>query len=212
MIDKEELDSFLNEVRSCSERSCKLVPCEAGERCTPFFYGRPTSDILVVSEAPPKSAWRGNFGKTWEKTFNVTEKGWSVQSKLAHWLDIVSEPKERLFWIQRAYCCVSEDWEHTYLLCGEKYLSRAVELVDPIMIVTLGVKAADFFYHKFTTLKDLMKTRIESNLKPKKHQSYDIFPFYHPSSKAEIHRMANIELHQKMEKLARERIRSAQSD
>ncbi|TET12375.1 MAG: hypothetical protein E3J86_00320 [Candidatus Thorarchaeota archaeon] len=211
MIDKRELELFLNEIRNCHRPQCKLIPCVAGERCTPFVYGKTTSDILVVSEVPQNRAWSDNKGAMWKGTLNVTQEGIDIQSMVSQWLDIVPEAEERFFWIQRANCAiVKADRIPTFQRCSRLYLSRAVELVDPKLIVTLGGHAANFFYHSAGTLRDLLEIWTQGRLKPKKHQSYDIIPFYHPSGRAGVHRLKpdNLVLHEKIVEMAREKIRS----
>jgi uracil-DNA glycosylase len=135
-----------------------------------------------------------------------------VQSKLARWLDIVSVSDEKLFWIQRANCWVSGDrayWDQVYTKCGDKFLPAAIDLVKPKLIVTLGGMASGYFYD-FRTLKELMERCLERGPKPdKSHHSYDVFPFYHPAGRAEKWRLANIDLHHKMESLARAKIRES---
>lgn len=210
MIDSGKLESFLKKVRSC--RKCKTLPCAAAQQCTPFVYGKPTSNILVVSERPPPGEWKNNTGQMWERTLNISQKGTDVQSKLARWLDIVSVSEEKLFWIQRANCWVNGDrayWDKVYTKCANKFLPLAIDLVKPKLIVTLGGMASGYFYD-FTTLKKLMKRCLERGPKPdKSHHSYDVFPFYHPAGRAEKWRHASIDIHYKMEKLVRAKIRES---
>ena len=204
-IDEGKLNSFLKKVRSC--RKCDTEPCEAAKKCTPFIYGKPTSDILVISENPPKTPWRENKGRLWEKTLDVSPEGDSVPSKLARWLDIVEKADVRLFWIQRANCFPVGSLNATWIYCSNRFLSEAIELVEPSLIITLGGVPASYF-RKFRSLKELSRQCLEergfSVMIGKKESKWLVFS--HPSWNGDNWRRANPELHDRMIRLAKKMI------
>jgi uracil-DNA glycosylase len=201
-IDETKLKSFLKEVRSCAD--CDTVPCQTAQKCTPFIYGKPTSDILLISENPPIKPWRENTGTLWENTLDISPEGKSVPSKIARWLEIGETADERFFWIQRANCFPAGRLDATWKYCSNKFLSRAIDLVKPRVILTLGGVPASYF-RKFRSLKELSKqcldeggfTVMVGNTKCK------WVVFSHPSWNGDNWRRANPELHDRMIRLAK---------
>ena len=193
-IDGKRLDSFLNEVRSCTD--CKTEPCKAAKRCTPFIYGKPTSDILVISENPPIRPWRDNIGTLWKETLDTTNEGEGVPSKIARWLGILEEADKRFFWIQRANCFPTGPLDETWIYCSNKYISEAITLVKPRLILTLGGVAASYF-RKFHSLKDLSQRCLEEKglTVTIENNDYKWVVLSHPSWRGNAWRQKNAELH-----------------
>lgn len=207
-IDEKKLIAFLGEVRSC--RDCKTVPCEVAAHCTPFVYGTPSSDILVISENPPVEPWREDIGRSWKQTLNVTKDGKGVQSKIARWLDVIETADRRFFWIQRANCFVIKDFGLAYKRCSRKFLHRAISLVNPKLIITLGGIAASYFF-RFHSLKKLTKRCIDKEgcRAEVGGWEYEFVPFSHPSWRADKWRIDNSELHDGIVELAKIKISQA---
>ena len=174
-----ELRTFLNQIRSCRY-------CETDGQNMPFVYGSSSSDILVVSEMPPKSAWRDGVGKLWadKDLFEEREKG-APHTLCDEWLTGImdrEEVKRRFFWVQRANCFVKRGKEFAFCHRSSKYLTRAIELIKPKLLIVLGTVDAQYFF-QFENLEEVMG-------EVKKHHEYRCVVLYHPSP-ANIGRFEN---------------------
>ncbi len=68
-INTKELDKLLEDIRSCND-------CKKTQNSTPFVYGTPSADILVVSKTPLQSAFDSNHGEQWiEGPFSKYQSG-----------------------------------------------------------------------------------------------------------------------------------------
>jgi uracil-DNA glycosylase family 4 len=181
------LNTLLEEIRNCQH--CETWTDSATSRCTPLVYGTSSSDILVVSEKPPKRAWKSNLGEIWrEGLFKSGDRG--IPHTLCNWLGLAKEEaKRRFFWIQRANCHSDTGQHYMFQHCSSRYLHKTIELVKPTLIITLGKKAAEFFY-QFNTLEQIIGkplTYLQNN------QEYPLVTLYHPSWKTNKIRKENIE-------------------
>jgi len=170
MTSEIEIEKLLQDIRSCKY-------CLTDNQEIPFVYGTSSSDILVVSEMPPKKAWEDKIGEKWkENLFADREVG--APHALCNGIGMCKEEaKKRFFWIQRANCYVSIGKEFAFQHCSFKYIPRAIDVIKPKVIITLGRIAAQYFF-QFQKMEDIMK---ESMKYKKGDNCYSCFVLYHPS-------------------------------
>ncbi len=193
-INPQHLSSFLNYVRGCG--ACKTLPCKNGSICIPAVYGKPTSDIFVVSDNPPRTVWQDNLGEKWIRSLGVVPGKRGMTSMLAEWLEFDNAKADnRFFWIHMANCFPEDDLKDTWKFCSEKFIKEALLLVNPKAIITLGVNAANYFFG-VQLLKNHVRRFLSNGLNITiNRQSYACIPFSHPSWRVDRWRRDNAGLH-----------------
>lgn len=175
------LSALAEEIRGCKD--CETdVNNETGVKNTPFVYMGADPKILVVSERPSKGAWKNNTGSCWKdgKLFVRGEKG--IDYKLCKQLGVGEDLfKERVFWVQRANCWIRVGKEYAFQHCSEKFLRRIIETLEPNLIITLGVLAAQYFF-QFDTLSEILEEKDTCIRECTVwRRSYKCMPLPHPS-------------------------------
>ena len=91
------------------------------------------------------------------------------------------------FWIQRSNCCLEFKLDNkvqkpprrvinqVYPRCSRKYIERAIDIVKPRVILSLGGHAS-WWYNPDKALKDVV-----GNEKYTKYRGYDYYALAHPS-------------------------------
>lgn len=163
--DLDDLKILVNEIRKCDDcETTKLY--DSTKRGTPFVFIGKHPQILVVSEIPYKKAWKKNEGKDWidGKSFLPDNKKKGISNKLCEWLKINSDLlEEKVFWVQRANCCVEFGKEFVFQHCSEKFLRKIIQSLKPKLIITLGKTAAQYFF-QFKLLSKLIQKEISEGL------------------------------------------------
>jgi uracil-DNA glycosylase len=201
-----KLSKFCEDVRSCDFCFRNASEKERRGKGTPLVYGGTDPKVLVVSEMPPRSVWQDNedIGKRWKERelFATTKK---VKHGAPHtlcedWLEIRDKDlKNCFFWIQRANCPVERERKRfAFRNCSSRFLDRAVDLVNPGLILILGRVAAEHFFD-FRKLSDMM------GQVHKYQESYDCIVLYHPSP-ANKFRYQHCKRHQDSVALAKQKI------
>jgi len=170
---KDRIDELLKEIRDCRPKPEYM----------PVVYSAEDPDILIVSEGPPKTAWKGDLGKKWRTSTGWKKNVASTSKDLISWLELTADDAaKRLFWIQRANCYFPPGKQRAdaFKRCSGKYLQRAIRVVDPDVIIALGKSASKWFF-QFHHLYEIVgnKERITYSLDGKK---YPCFALLHPSS------------------------------
>ena len=113
-----------------------------------------------------------------------------TSATLLKWLStenrqMTGQDAERLFfWIQRSNCCLqsnttdkvpSEVINRVYPRCSKRYIERAIDIIKPRIILSLGGHAS-WWFNPGKSLKDVV-----GNEKYMKHRGYDYFALAHPS-------------------------------
>jgi len=126
---------------------------------------------------PPGSAWREDIGALWAKEDLFAARPTGAPHRLCQWLEIdQNEAKKRFFWIQRANCTVSIGKRFAFQHCSSKFLDRAIDIVKPKLIFTLGRAAAEYFF-QFGKIKEVMGEM-------RTYRGYECIVLYHPSRAA----------------------------
>lgn len=178
---------IVKEIRECKDCETKnLNNTTIGG--TPFVFVGKNPHILVVSEIPYSKAWEKNEGKDWAegKSFLPDNQNIGISNRLCSWLKIDRYIfKEKVFWIQRANCCVEKGKQFVFQHCSEKFLRRVIESLKPKLIITLGKPAAQYFF-QFNKLKNLFKQEIEEGILTCNvwGTKYDCLVLPHPSGAA----------------------------
>ena len=147
-----DISDLLREIRQC--RFCFSE--QEGEARTPFVYSPANPDIVVVSEMPSTAAWEKDMGSLWARGDLFGGRTRGAPHKLCQWLEMdQNEASNRFFWIQRANCAISIGKRFAFQHCSAKFLDRAIDLVDPRIVLILGRFAAEYFF-KFRDTKEVM--------------------------------------------------------
>jgi len=172
------ISDLLKEIHECrfcfSERQ--------GELKTPFVYSPTNPDILVVSEMPSTAAWEKDIGSIWAKGNMFGGRTRGAPHKLCEWLGMDwNEASNRFFWIQRANCAISTGKRYALQHCSAKFLGRAIDIVDPRVILVLGRLAAEYFF-RFKVTREVMGEirKYRGSQLP-----HDCIVLYHPSRAAQ---------------------------
>jgi uracil-DNA glycosylase len=199
-----DIRDLCDEIRKCT--FCFDTPPEL----VPFVYLGADPKVLVVSEIPAVRAWEQDIGASWERgeLFAPLKNDKKKESKgaphtLCKWLGKdESWARSQLFWIQRANCVVPGK-RFAFQHCSGKFLDRAIDLVQPRLILILGGVAAEFFCRRsFKKLSELMGQAQKYVLNEK---SYNCVVLYHTSRRITKLRKSN-KLHNDSVKLARQMI------
>ena len=187
------IPALLERIRQC--RDCSICP-----QRTPVVYGSVDSRIMIVSEVPPKGAWKNNLGEEWK--ISLDNKGWKdgTAHSLCKWLGLDSpEGYKRLFWIQRSNCYASYGKGHVFLHCSRKHIPHAIRTVKPELIITLGRTAAEWFY-QFNNLWEVVGKQISY-----KDGDFEcpVIAFFHPSKANAFWRSEYSDVHKDAIRLAR---------
>jgi uracil-DNA glycosylase len=172
---KDKLNALLGKIRDCKD-------CRPKPEYTPVVYSAEDPDILIVSEGPPETAWKGDLGKKWRTSTGWKKNVASTTKDLISWLELTAdEAAKRLFWIQRANCFYPQGKERNqaFEYCSKKYIPRAISAVEPDLIIALGQSAAKWFF-QFHHLYEIVgnKERTTYSVDGKK---YPCFALLHPS-------------------------------
>lgn len=165
--------SLVTEIRSCQI-------CKRDSDKVPFVFCSNAPGVMVISEGPPKLAWDKNTGKAWESGDLIAGAKSGTGLALCRQLEVDPIKFSRIvFWMQRRNCWLKEGVEFALQNCSEEYMKRAIETVDPKIIVLLGKVAAQYFF-QFDKMEDIIGFR-EYKLRGK---GYDCCILYHPSAAA----------------------------
>jgi uracil-DNA glycosylase len=221
----DKLAELCKEVRRCD--FC-FRNTSVKEKGIPLVYGGREGDknydpkVLVVSEMPPSSAWekreeenREDLGARWAKgqlfapTKRVPQGG--APETLREWLGKGEDwALSQLFWIQRANCPVESYGvrkRFAFQHCSSRFLDRAVKLVKPELILTLGGEAAEYFIPEKGKLKTLMDSQVRGvpyQYPPHNDKPCDCIVLYHTSRRNKALRQSK--LHKASVDLAKRRI------
>jgi len=167
---------LLQDIRRC--RDC-IVDCPS----TPVVYSAPNPKIVVVSEEPPLGAWRKDLGKSWagdgEKKGTIKTEGWQggTAHQFCEWAGITDGIDQLVFWIQRANCRVNTGRGYVFHHCSYKFILRAIQVVRPKLVITLGHVAAQFFL-QFNNLSEVVGDAYRCK---EGAIEYTLIPLFHPS-------------------------------
>lgn len=196
-ISREELIQVLLE----DIRKCPPCPEVEGKR-TPVVYSAKDPKVLIVSEVPPLGAWKKGLGDAWRTALGIPEGTRYTSATLLKWLStedrqMTGKDAEALFfWIQRANCCLAKKTpkkakHRVYNYCSSKWIAKAIDVVKPRMIISLGRYAAWWFN------PGKMLTDLVGNDDYIKYKDYDYFALAHsspaspwPSTHPEKHRQS----------------------
>ncbi len=180
-ISREELiQMLLEDIRHCSD--CPEVEVKR----TPVVYSAKDPKVIIVSEVPPFSAWKKGLGDAWRTALGIPEGTRYTSATLLEWLSTEDrqmtgkDAEDLFFWIQRANCCLAEKIPNSakhrvYNYCSSKYIAKAIDVVKPRIIISLGSYAAGWF----NPGKKLID--VVGNDDYIKHKDYDYFALAHPS-------------------------------
>jgi uracil-DNA glycosylase len=182
----EQIQVLLKEIREC-KIACKEVKVKR----TPLVYSAEDPKVMIVSEVPPFDAWNNGLGDEWASgTLSIPEGTRYTSATLLKWLStperpMTGEDAEKLFfWIQRSNCCLQECTKdkppkevinRVYPRCSKEYIERAIDIVKPRVILSLGGHAS-WWFNPGKALKDVV-----GNEKYTKYRGYDYFALAHPS-------------------------------
>ena len=167
-----EIGDFLREIRTC-----KFCRADQIDWKTPLVYSPISPTVVVVSEMPSIWAWNADIGRVWAESHLLAGGTTGAPHTLCKWLGLdYREAISKLFWIQRANCAVTVGKHFAFQHCSSRFLDRALHLVKPKLILTLGKIAAQYFL-RFDRLEDVMG-RIRT------YEGYDFVALYHPSPAA----------------------------
>lgn len=164
------LQALLDEIRECTD--CNIV-CQS----TPVVYSAITPKIMVVSETPLKRAWECGLGREWEGSLEAKKVKKGTTYELCKLLDILDEADQLLFWIQRANCSVDRRRGDVFSHCSENFIPRAIQVVRPRLVITLGRSATRYFL-PFTHLSEVVGSAYPREANSVK---YTLVPMFHPS-------------------------------
>ena len=164
--------ALLEEIRNCKD--CDIRPAK-----TPVVYGTADSKIFVVSEGPPEDAWISDLGKEWSKHFDLSGPSGGAARGFCRWLGIEKGPYDCLCWIQRANCWAGKRYGPISFHCSKEYIPRAIEVVKPKVIVTLGRPAARWFL-EFGNLSEVVGNEFAYSAGS---FACPVIPLYHPSGR-----------------------------
>lgn len=160
-MNTQDIESFLQEIRRC--RDCGIKP-----QGMPFVFGSSNSRILVVSEMPSKTAWERRDGEKWGRG-EIGLPRYCEQD----WLDIgIDEFKSNFFWTHTANCYTESRAHHEH--CSSKFLSRAIGLVNPKMILIFGRTASEHFFPN-KKMKFLVNKELTCAVSGKKYDCHVLF-------------------------------------
>jgi len=165
---KENVQRLATEIRRCNKCQPTATPC---------VYAPSNPSVLVVSEGPSKTAWP-TVGEKWR---NGTIFDSHTSKTLYEWIWSRTDPeaqeaKKTVFWIHRRNCFIEgESQTETIQRCSEcGYIEKAIECVDPKLLIALGATAARHFF-KFKKLEEVVgKTTYKDR---------DCYVLYHPSAR-----------------------------
>jgi uracil-DNA glycosylase len=122
---------------------------------------------------------------------------------LTKWLGFSkADADRRFFWIHRANCFPAKDQGKIRTHCSDKFIDKAINLVRPKVIITLGKTAASYF-SKVKSLKGFVKKSLDQGLTFSiGGKTYPVVPFSHPSWRADKWRQDNADLHRKTKNVA----------
>lgn len=186
MSRKREINRLLDDIRNCKDCPEVIV------KKTPLVYSARNPKILIVSETPPFTEWMKNLGEDWRTTLNIPEIKPSTSTNLLNWLSLpdrrvtVEDAENNFFWIQRCNCCIQKSPKdegpekkktRVYLHCSKKYIERAIDIVKPRVILSLGGYSAMWF-NPGKKLKDVVGNERYTN-----YQGYNYFALAHSTPK-----------------------------
>ncbi|MHA1965921.1 MAG: uracil-DNA glycosylase family protein [Candidatus Thorarchaeota archaeon] len=187
MSRKREIEKLLDDIRECKD--CKEVVVKK----TPLVYSARNPKILIVSDTPPFTEWIKNLGDAWRTTLKIPEKGQNTSTNLLDWLSTpdrrvtIEDADNHFFWIQRCNCCLQKSPKdevpekkklRVYLHCSKNYIERAIDVVKPLGILSLGGYASRWFVPRKTI------TEVAGNEKYTSYKGYDYCALAHPSPKS----------------------------
>jgi len=143
----EEIENLVNKILSCEHCGVENL---GGN--TPFIYSGAEPKIMIVSEVPLQSSFEEDYGREW--VMGMVNK--RTPKTLFEWLDLDFDTAKRvIFWIQRMNCALrkGQGLEKARSDCSAKYIPRAIEAVNPDLILTIGRPALSWFFKgKYTEL------------------------------------------------------------
>jgi len=181
---KEQIQALLKEIREC-EVACQEVKVKR----TPLVYSAEDPKVMIVSEVPPFVPWENGLGDEWASgTLSIPEGTRYTSATLLKWLSteehqMTGHDAEKLFfWIQRSNCCLQGNKDdkvprgvinRVYPRCSREYIERAIDIVKPRLILSLGGHAS-WWFKPGKALKDVVGNE-------NKHRGYDYYALAHPS-------------------------------
>jgi len=169
---EEQITRLLADIRSCRD-------CIVSSRHTPVVYSSKTPEVLILSQVPPENAWAGDLGDKWMASLEISTSRGGTASNLCEWLGLGStEADNVIFWIQRVNCRMDYGWDYAFQHCSRKFIQRAIQVVKPKAIITLGRSGADWFL-QFKSLADVVGRKFDYHVDD---ETYSVVPFFHPSN------------------------------
>lgn len=186
---EEQIKALLKDIQECKE-DCKEVKVKR----TPLVYSADDPKVMIVSEVPPFTPWVGGLGDEWASgILGIPEGTRYMSATLLKWLStpersMTGKDAEKLFfWIQRSNCCLQDSTtdkvpksviNRVYPRCSGFYIERAIDIVRPRVIISLGGHAS-WWFKPGKALKDVV-----GNKKHTTHRGYDYYALAHPSPRS----------------------------
>jgi len=104
--------------------------------------------------------------------------------ELCKLLDILDEADQLFFWIQRANCSVDRRRGDVFSHCSGNFIQRAIEVVKPRLVITLG-QSATWYFLPFAHISDVVGSRHVQKVGA---VEYTLVPMFHPSKANEASR------------------------
>jgi uracil-DNA glycosylase len=172
-------------------RECKVACQEVKVKRTPVVYSADDPKIMIVSEVPPFTPWANGLGDEWASgALGIPEGTRYTSATLLKWLStkerqMTGKDAEKLFfWIQRSNCNLQDGPKYgvpgkvihrVYTRCSEAYIERAIDVVKPRVILSLGGHAS-WWFNPGKTLKEVV-----GNKKYTTYRGYNYYALAHPS-------------------------------